>query len=307
MSAIFGFEREPLKKGTVRKLIEFIRSVYVVVLFVVLEAVAVNFYAHSTAYAQARLLSRSNRLLGDAHGLIGGIGRYFTLGSENRRLVERVAELEERLAAYAEAENALRLESYIEGEQDLKYRMTTATVVAGTVNRTQNLLTLNRGYRDGVTVGMGVLSAAGSMVGYVVDCSERYAVAMPVLNTSFRSSGRLAGTDYYGAISWDGRDAETVQLTDISKYAEPREGQEVVTTGFSQYFLEDVLIGWVERAELNETRTTYTIHVRLAAEISRLRDVVLVDNRDREVVGDLQEQVRQNGGTIAPDRSGNNN
>ncbi len=302
MSAIFEFDR-----GAVRKLIEFIRSVYVVVLFVVLEAVAVNFYAHSTAYTQARLLTRSNRLLGDAHGLVGDIGRYFTLGRENRRLIERVAELEERLAAYAEAENAERLESYIDSEQDPKYRMTTATLVGGAVNRSQNLLTLNRGYRDGISVGMGVLSPSGAMVGFVVDCSERYAVAMPVLNTSFRSSGRLAGTDYFGSISWDGRDAETVQLSDISKYAEPREGQEVVTTGFSQYFPEDVLIGWVERAELNETRTTYTVHVRLAAEISRLRDVVLVGNRDREVVGDLQEQVRQNGGAISPDRSATTN
>lgn len=290
-----------------RKLIEFIRSVYVVVLFVVLEAAAIHLYAHSTAYTQARLLTRSNHLLGDARSLVGGIGRYFSLGSENRRLVERVAALEERLAAYAEAEKAQRLDSYMEGEQDAKYRMTTASVVAGSVNRTHNLLTLNRGFRDGVTVGMGVLSATGAMVGFVVDCSERYAVAMPVLNTQFRSSGRLAGTDCYGSISWDGRDAERVQLTDISKYAEPVAGQEVVTTGFSQYFPDDILIGWVEGAELNETNTAYTVSVRLAAEVSRLRDVVLVDNRDREVVGDLQEQVLQNGGTIAPDRSGTGN
>ncbi|WP_297932100.1 rod shape-determining protein MreC [uncultured Alistipes sp.] len=290
-----------------RKLFEFIRSVYVAVLFVMLEAAAIHFYAHSTAYTQARLLTRSSRLAGDAHSLIGGVGRYFSLASENRRLVERVAALEERLAAYSEAEKAQLLDSYLEGEQDAKYRMTTASVVAGSVNRTQNLLTLNRGFRDGVTVGMGVLSATGAMVGYVVDCSERYAVAMPVLNTQFRSSGRLAGTDYFGSISWDGRDAGRVQLTDISKYAEPAAGQEVVTTGFSQYFPEDVLIGWVEDAELNETNTAYTVSVRLAAEVSRLRDVVLVGNRDREEVGDLQEQVRQNGGVIAPDRNGNNN
>ena len=44
-----------------RKLLEFIRSIYVMVLFVVLEAIAVSYYAHSTYYTQARLLARSNQ------------------------------------------------------------------------------------------------------------------------------------------------------------------------------------------------------------------------------------------------------
>ena len=50
-----------------RKLFEFIRSVYVVVLFVVLEAVAVSCYARSSYYTQARLLSRSNQVVGGVH------------------------------------------------------------------------------------------------------------------------------------------------------------------------------------------------------------------------------------------------
>ena len=64
-----------------RKLIEFIRSVYVAVLFVVLEALAVSYYAHSTHYTQARLLARSNQLAGGVHGLMAGVHRYFSLPS----------------------------------------------------------------------------------------------------------------------------------------------------------------------------------------------------------------------------------
>ena len=71
------------------KLIEFIRSVYVVVLFVVLEALAVSYYAHSTNYTQARLMARSTRLVGGVHGFFAGIGHYFSLGRENRLLLDR--------------------------------------------------------------------------------------------------------------------------------------------------------------------------------------------------------------------------
>ena len=278
-----------------RKLFEFIRSVYVVVLFVVLEAVAVSCYARSSYYTQARLLSRSNQVVGGVHGFFAGIGHYFTLGRENRMLLARVAQLEERLAQYEEAETAERLDSYMQDIGESKYRFATASVVANTVNRAQNLITLNRGHRDGIVEEMAVLSPDGAMAGYVVACSERYSVAMSVLNTSFRASGKLADSEYYGSIYWDGLDPDVVVLGELSKYADPQPGQEVVTTGFSQYFPADVLIGWVESASLNETRTAYTVRVRLAAEMSRLNEVVLVGNRDFYEIRNLQqsEQIEQ--------------
>ena len=269
-----------------RKLFEFIRSVYVVVLFVVLEAVAVSYYARSTYYTQARLLSRSNQVVGGVHGLFAGIGHYFTLGRENRMLLTRVTQLEERLAQYEEAATAERLDSYMQDIGESKYRFATASVVANTVNR---------GHRDGVVEEMAVLSPDGAMAGYIVACTERYSVAMSVLNTSFRASGKLADSEYYGSIYWDGLDQNVVILGELSKYADPQPGQEVVTTGFSQFFPADVLIGWVESASLNETRTAYTVRVRLAAEMSRLGEVVLVGNRDLFEIRDLQqsEQVEQ--------------
>lgn len=278
-----------------RKLFEFIRSIYVVVLFVALEVAAISYYAHSTHYTQARLLARSNQVAGGVHGFFAGIRRYFSLGHENRLLLGRVAQLEERLAQYEEAETNALLDSYMQDIGESKYRFVTASVVANTVNRAQNLITLNRGRQDGVAEEMAVLSPDGAMAGYVVDCTERYAVAMSVLNTSFRASGKLADAEYYGSIYWDGLDQNVVILGELSKYADPKPGQEVVTTGFSQYFPADVLIGWVESASLNETRTAYTVRVRLAAEMSRLNEVVLVGNRDFYEIRNLQqsEQIEQ--------------
>ena len=277
------------------KLIEFIRSVYVVVLFVVLEALAVSYYAHSTNYTQARLLARSTRLGGGVHGFFAGIGHYFSLGRENRLLLDRVTRLEERLAQYEEAATAARLDSYMQDIGESKYRFAVASVVSNSTNRLQNLLTLNRGLRDSIQTEMAVLSPDGAMVGYVVACTDRYSVALSVLNTSFRASGKLADSDYSGSICWDGLDPHVVVLDELSKYADPKPGDEVVTTGFSQYFPPDVLIGWVESATLNETRTAYTVRVRLAAELSRLSDVVLVGNRDLYEIRALQqsEQVEQ--------------
>ena len=64
-----------------------------------------------------------------------------------------------------------------------------------------------------------------------------------------------------------------------------------MTTGFSQYFPADVLIGWVESASLNETRTAYDVRIRLAADMTALHDVVLVKNQDYNEQRQLEEGI----------------
>jgi len=272
----------------VHKLIEFIRSIYLVVLFVVLEALAIGYYARSTYFTQARLLARSNAAAGSVHEFSAGVRRYFRLEAENRILLDRVALLEERLAQYDEAANIDRLKRYMLDLGGSKFRVMTATVVANTINRAQNFVTINRGLRDGVTPDMVLLAPGGSMLGYIVDCTDRYSVAIPLLNTSFRASGKLEGTDYFGSVYWDGVDPHSVLLGELSKYAEPKIGQRVITTGFSQFFPENVLIGWVESASMNENRTAYTVRLKLATDFARLTDIILVENRDACEVLDLQ-------------------
>ncbi len=220
-----------------RKLLEFIRSIYVMVLFVVLEAIAVGYYAHSTYYTQARLLARSNQVVGGVHGVFAGIRHYFSLGRENRDLLAHVAEMKERLAVYEEAETRRAAGQLHAGRRNLeipRHHRVGDFEYGQTVRRISSFSTAAaatewpRRWR--------CWPPTAQMAGYVVDCTERYSVAMSVLNTSFRASGKLVGADYFGSIYWDGADPHTVVLDELSKYADPQPGQEVVTTGFSQYF-----------------------------------------------------------------------
>ncbi len=277
------------------KLIEFIRSIYVFVLFVLLEIVAISYYANSTHYTQARLIARSNQVVGGLHGMLANMRHYFLLGEENRQLLAQVAELREQLSHYEEAKTVAGFNTTLAQIGGSKLRVLNAAVISNSLTRPENFIVLNRGNSEGVVPDMAVLAADGSMVGYVVDCTERYAVAISILNTSFRASGKLADSDYFGSIYWDGTDPEFVTLDELSKYAEPQAGQEVVSTGFSTYFPAGVRIGTVESAELNETRTAYKVRVRLSASMSRLSNVLLVENLDLYNIRDLMnsEQVQQ--------------
>lgn len=290
------------------KLIEFIRSTYVVVLFVVLEAVTIGHYARSTHYARARLLAKATQVVGGGQHALTGIRHYFRLGRENRELLAYAASLQERLANYeaaalsdlsvhpfvlhaADTTTVGRTDSTRRSSGDVlrnivskQYRTIPAAVISNTINKPENFIVLNRGRRDSVKKEMAVLSSGGALVGYVIDCSERYSIALSVLSNSFRTSGKLSGSDYFGLIYWNGTDPHTVMLGDLSKYAEPKPGQEVETTG-SLFFPDGIKIGRIIDARLNETGTTYTARVELTARLSGLSHVILVENRD---LGEIQ-------------------
>ncbi len=257
------------------RLIEFIRRSYVTILFVALEIVAISFYARSNYYTQARILARANAVTGDISNAFSNVGKYFSLGRENARLTERVAELEQELAMYR---TAVADSVAIRDVAELQYEYMPARVVSNSINRNRNFITLNRGLRDGVTTDMAVLSPSGEPVGYILACSERYSVALSILNTSFRTGGKIAGDNYSGSIEWDGLDPHRVQMHELSKYADIKIGAEVVTSGYSHYFPADMPIGTVESFELDRSKTYYDAVIRLAVDISKLYNVVLVNN-----------------------------
>ena len=275
------------------KLIEFIRSTYVFVLFVILEIIAIDHYAHSTYYTQARLLTRANAMVGGVHGMMSDVRGYFHLRRTNTELLDYVARLSEELAGYKQiiGEDSVRTGIYVDPASQSKFRVMHSAVISNTVNRQKNLIVLDAGRRDGVTENMTVLSPEGALVGYVADCSEDYAVAVSVLNTSLKLSGKLKHNNGLGSITWDGTDPEVVTMTELSKYVFPEAGQEVVTAGLEISF-SDVVIGTIESVELNEMGTQYTAKVRLAAPFTSLTDLLLVERVDQAVIDSLKRSKK---------------
>lgn len=281
------------------KLIEFLRRIYVVLLFLAIEGVALYFYAHSSYYTQAKILSRAHSVAGGIQSSIFGVKHYFTLRSENEALAQRVAELENRLAYYREKEvnsetDSLALDGLdsVLRESLAQYRYTTARIISNSISRSRNFITLNRGLMHGVVVDMAVISPSGMMIGYVVGCSERYSVVLPMLNMDFRTSGKIAGDEHFGSISWNGGSPYRMEMTDLSKHADIEVGDEVVSAGLSHYFPEGIKIGYVESYSINDTQTSYNVTVRLAVDMTKLNNVILVENVDYGEIKDLENNPR---------------
>jgi rod shape-determining protein MreC len=278
------------------KLIELIRRIYVVLLFLLIEAVALNFYANSSHYTEAKILSRANTVAGWMQNTVFNVKHYFTLRSENEMLAQRVAELENTLTRYREREEQIETDTMSMWQMDstlmvglAERRYTTARVVGNTIHHDRNYLTLNRGHQDGVVAEMAVVTPDGCMVGYVMECSDNYSVVMSILNTGFHTSGKIRGDEHFGSITWNGHSPHRVQMTELTKYSEFEIGDEVVASGLSHYFPEGVRIGYVESRTENENHTSLDVELRLAADMTRLSNVVLIENNNIVEITSLEK------------------
>lgn len=282
------------------KLIEFLRRIHVVLLFIIIEAIALNYYAHSSFYTQAKILSRANSVVGGLQRSVFSVKHFFTLRSENEMLSARVAELEHSLAAYREREANMATDTLSMAqidsafvEQLTQYSYTPARIISNTINRNRNYITLNRGRQHGITEDMAVISPDGSMVGYIVGCSDRYSVAISILNDKFTTSGKIVGDDHFGSITWNGHSPHKVQMSELTKYAEFEVGAPVVSSGLSHIFPEGVKIGVVESFSENDNQTSFDVVVRLAADMTKVSNVLVISNDGYIEATELEEAARK--------------
>lgn len=278
------------------KLILFIKKIHFFLLFIILESLAVHYYANSTSYTKVKLVTASNYVVGGLYAQLSGVGSYFNLRSENRRLLEELARVHNQLDSLRP--DTSRLASVLLTAQDSlllfnqgtrRYEYYDARVVNNSFTRQENYITLNKGVRDGMEPNMAVI-AGGGIAGYVLSCSDRYSVCMSVLNRNFNTSGRIKGEEYFGSVYWDGISYEYVTLTEIPKYAPIERGDTILTTDYSSIFPPDVMIGTVESFELRNA-TYYEVKVRLHADIAALSNVLAVKYLDANERNALEESV----------------
>lgn len=254
------------------KLLLFLKRIGYVLLFIALEAIAISVFLHSNLYQKARIAGASDRLVSGVYDKLADVSEYFGLRAENRRLLEEIARLRSEKQPLPQID--YDVDSIPVAEVLQQYRYQPARVIRNSISRRENYLTIDRGTLDGVEPEMALIADDG-IVGYVVHCSDHFSVAMSILHTQFKTSGRIQGSDFFGSIYWDGLNHREVILDEIPKYADMEVGDTVVTTDYSYIFPPDQPIGTIDSFEMFNG-TFYKVRVRLFTDLARLRHVYAV-------------------------------
>lgn len=268
-----------------RNLLEFLSKYYHWLLFVLLEAASVSLLFSYNSYQGSVWFSSANLLSGKVYEWSSSITSYFELSEINKNLTAHNTEMEMQLAAARKTIAQLSKDSTaINREIPAGYKIIPAQVVHLTIDRPDNLITIDKGSADGVKKDMGVVSGQG-IVGIVYLVSAHYSVVLPVLNSQSNISCTIRNRGYFGYLRWSGGESAYAYVEDVPRHAHYKNGETIETSGYSSVFPKGMTVGKIICTFNSADGLSYRIKVRLATDFANLRDVSVIDNSP------MQEQI----------------
>jgi rod shape-determining protein MreC len=246
--------------------------------FIGLEVLSLAFLFSYNGYQKSVYFTTANDVVGSTYNVISGITSYLHLQEENQALEQTNEELRRQIIEIQRQIDEHHLDSMLRMPSlPKKYDLVHAQVINGTLHKSNNLLTINKGEADGIRPEMGVVCSQG-VVGIVYMTSEHYSIVMPILHVNSKISCRLRNSEYFGSLIWQRGYADIAYVTSIPRHAEVAPKDIVETNGFSDIFPPGLPIGMVHRINDSTDGISYMLRVKLFTNFTTLRNVSVITN-----------------------------
>lgn len=246
--------------------------------FIGLEVLSLAFLFSYNGYQKSVYFTTANDVVGSTYNVISGITSYLHLQEENQALEQTNEELRRQIIEIQRQIDEHHLDSILRiPSLPKKYDLVHAQVINGTLHKSNNLLTINKGEADGIRPEMGVVCSQG-VVGIVYMTSEHYSIVMPILHVNSKISCRLRNSEYFGSLIWQRGYADIAYVTSIPRHAEVAPKDIVETNGFSDIFPPGLPIGMVHRINDSTDGISYMLRVKLFTNFTTLRNVSVITN-----------------------------
>jgi rod shape-determining protein MreC len=246
--------------------------------FIGLEVLSLAFLFSYNGYQKSVYFTTANDVVGSTYNVISGITSYLHLQEENQALEQTNEELRRQIIEIQRQIDEHHLDSILRMPSlPKKYDLVHAQVINGTLHKSNNLLTINKGEADGIRPEMGVVCSQG-VVGIVYMTSEHYSIVMPILHVNSKISCRLRNSEYFGSLIWQRGYADIAYVTSIPRHAEVAPKDIVETNGFSDIFPPGLPIGMVHRINDSTDGISYMLRVKLFTNFTTLRNVSVITN-----------------------------
>jgi rod shape-determining protein MreC len=260
-----------------RNLLIFITKYNAFFLFVIFEILSLVIYIKYNAFQKATFITSSNKITGSLYSKVSDFDNYLTLKGINDSLANENARLRNLVKSSFYIDTVAK-HNVTDTTYKQQYEYIVAKVINNSVNRSNNYITLNRGSKQGVAKGMGVICDLG-IVGKVVYVSDHFAVVQSLLHKDSQFSAMLAKNKEIGTIEWNEElDPRKGLLKDVSNNAQPRVGELVVTSGYS-LFPAGIPIGKVSSLHTKGGGFSLNLEVKLAVDFGKLQYVNVVNNK----------------------------
>lgn len=264
-----------------RNLIEFLARQHHWFVFVLLEAISLTLLFSYNNYQSSVWFSSANVVVGRIYDWSSQLEHFFSLTKVNEELTARNIALEEKVSDLSEKLTTVTKDSsYVKDSLLLpvqEMKLIPAKVVSNSIIQPDNLMTINKGSKDGVKKDMGVVCGTG-VVGIVYLVSPQYSVVIPLLNTKSNISCKIENREYFGYLIWQGGATDIAYLDDIPRHARFKLNENIVTSGYSSIFPPGIKVGKILHVYNSADGVSYRLSIKLSTNFSTLRDVSVVDN-----------------------------
>lgn len=264
-----------------RNLLEFLAKYNHWFVFLILEVVSMVLLFQYNSYQGSAWFSSANAVTGKLYEWDANVETFFSLTKVNQELTQRNAYLEQEVQKLSDSLVSVTKDSSIYHRDQFallrNYRLIPAKVVANSVDKPGNLMTIDKGSADGIHKDMGVISGTG-VVGIVYLVAEHYAIVIPVLNTKSNISCMIQNRGYFGYLHWKGGVSDLAYLEEVPRHAHFKLGDYVVTSGYSAVFPPGVRVGRILHVFNSADGLSYRVQLRLSTDFARLRDVCVIDD-----------------------------
>jgi len=276
-----------------QRLLSLIFKYRVFLVFVILQVVCGWLIIKNNSYQGAAFFNSSNAVAATLLETRRGVTDYFELKQINQNLAGENALLREMIANKNQQYNYLLLQRTPDGEVlDTAYTFEVAKVINNSFRGFKNHLTINKGSRQGIEPGMGVISGNG-IVGRVKTVTRNYATVISLLHSEMIVSSVLAESGTFCSTQWDGKDARYANLNYVPRHIQVKKGERVVTSGYNALYPADILIGTVAEVNLEDNATFYDIKIELSTDFARLDFVYVVKNYNQQELATLDSLSTQ--------------
>lgn len=285
-----------------RNLLEFLAKYNHWFVFLILEVVSMVLLFQYNSYQGSAWFSSANAVTGKLYEWDANVETFFSLTKVNQELTQRNAYLEQEVQKLSDSLVSVTKDSSIYHRDQFallrNYRLIPAKVVANSIDKPGNLMTIDKGSADGIHKDMGVISGMG-VVGIVYLVAEHYAIVIPVLNTKSNTSCMIQNRGYFGYLRWKGGVSDLAYLEEVPRHAHFKLGDYVVTSGYSAVFPPGVRVGRILHVFNSADGLSYRVQLRLSTDFARLRDVCVIDDaamKERlEIMRAAQDSIETNG------------
>lgn len=275
-----------------QQLIYFLQKYKYFLYVALLQLIAFALIVNNHSYHKSKFVSSANSITGGLLTKSSEISDYFNLQEQNNALVEENLRLRQLLEKSRVLSDSVLTISVIDSSNfNQQYEYINAKIIKNEYHKSNNHLTINRGNSHGITKEMAVINGKG-IVGITDDTGNNYTRVKSILNRNSRINAKFKNSFHFGTLTWNGKNYEKVQLTDIPRQAVYQIGDTIITGGKSTIFPEGILIGIVSKLP-EKISASNTLEVTLFNDMTNLGHIYVVKNLHKKEIEELSNSTNE--------------